>query len=209
MKFLEENGFNIFIVGRWNPSIFSPQWIRANLVSGNDEVMIAIPFGNPLAPPRMSFAGIQLFTANDFLELKPDSLDSDNIKSCADVASKILSLLCHTPITAIGVNVRFEEQAPCSTLDKIFSFSDQALIDQKAYPTTSSTVARSFSLGQQDSLNLSITQNSTNYVVEFNFHTESQDKGVVISKADESYVTGRISKAKQFMLSAYSLTIDE
>lgn len=209
MQYLKDSGFNILILGRWNPSIFSPQWVRANVAGAGDEVMLALPIGNPAAPLRISFAGVQLFTAPDFLEIKPSALDDASIDACARVADNILALLSHTPITAIGVNVRFEDAAASTELDPLFLFPDQGLIDPVKYPVISSSVARCFDLGQQDLLNLTVTQQKDNYVLEFNFHTDSQDIEVVRSRVSPNCVRRRLEQARDFLKDTYNATIEE
>jgi hypothetical protein len=209
MRRQAELGFNIMIIGRWNPAIFAPQWIRKNVLSSDDEVIMAMPLGNPLALPRLSFSGVHLFVGSEFLEIRPEALRPANISTCATVASKLLEFLCHTPITAIGINVRFEDDVPSDAFDNLFSFPDQGLISPTKYQLGSSTIARNFALGATDSLNLSITQGPALYQIEFNFHTESQEMETIRSKTSEVYIQSRIDQAKQFMLDTYNASIDD
>ncbi|MBK7423966.1 MAG: hypothetical protein IPJ48_13150 [Propionivibrio sp.] len=208
MRQAPEIGFNILMVGRWNPAIFTPKWIRGNLVSNDEEVILAMSFGNPAAPPRISFSGIHLFITSDIIEIRPETLIDASINTCIRISSRILELLCHTPITALGINIRFEDDLPSAVFDDLFAFADQGRIDPATYQSTSSTIARSFALGASDSLNFSITQQIPKYLVEFNFHTESEDIKVVQTKTTEAYVAGRIGQAREFILNTYGATID-
>jgi len=56
------NSFSIVVLGAWNPSIFTPEWIVNNLAESEEcDVQVAFPIDDPTAPRRMTFDGITLF----------------------------------------------------------------------------------------------------------------------------------------------------
>lgn len=156
MKFVPETGFNISIVGQWNPSIFSPSWVRANIVSDESEVLFAVAISDPAAPPRISFSTTYLFPSRQLLDFRASEMTLEAFSSCGEAASKIVGLLPHTPISAIGINFRFIEEENFEKAASLFQFNDSAKIPHEKYSLQASTVTRSFLMPGGDKLNLSL-----------------------------------------------------
>lgn len=206
MKFLPETGFNILIVGRWNPSVFSPEWIRSNVI--DSEISLAIPVGDIDAPPRISVSNVHLFPARNLLDARPTEMDEGAFQSVGSVASKIVGLLPHTPLNASGINIRFVEDTSLDNLLRDFQFDDAGKISHTKYALLKSKISRSFSLADGGILNLSLNHEANSVIVEFNFHTLSTDAATIQSKLAPENIAARVEEAKAFMYETYDLTLE-
>lgn len=207
MKFKAETGFNILTVGRWNPAVLSPQWIRSNVT--DSEVSYAIPIDDRGAPPRLSFSNIHLFPTRHYLDARLADVQEAAFPSVGETVSRIIELLRHTPISAVGINFRFVETAHPEQLAPNFQFDDAAKIAHDKYPLLTSTISRSFRLENNDKLNLSLIYDGQEMNVEFNFHTDSSDVATVQSKLTADNINARLEEAKRFMQTTYGLILEE
>lgn len=209
MKFVPETGFNILIVGRWNPSIFSPPWIRKNIVDDQTEVALAMAISDPAAPPRLSFSTTLLFPNRQLLDFRATELTLEAFQATGEVASKIVGLLPHTPISAIGINFRFLEEINAEKVASVFQFNDAAKIPHNKYPLDVSTITRSFLMPDGDNLNLSLTLQGERAQADFNFHTETMDVPTIQKKISKENLALRFEEARNFMQTTYDLTLEE
>lgn len=98
----EIEGASIVVLGRFNPSIFSPAWLRHhNLIGAKDEEAAEITV---IIPPAAVFSTGWLsldVTEDRLVLLTTHSYEYDRLR---DVATGILSLLDKTPISGLGIN---------------------------------------------------------------------------------------------------------
>lgn len=209
MKFKAETGFNILTIGRWNPAVLSPQWIRSNVIDTIDtEVTLAISIDDSGAPSRLSFSNIHLFPTGRYLDARPVDAQEAAFSAVGETVSKIIGLLRHTPISAIGINFRFIEVIHPESLAPNFQFDDAAKIPHDKYSLLTSTIIRSFQLENDDKLNLSLIYDGQEMNVEFNFHTDSSDLATIQSKLTAENISARLEEAKSFMQASYGLTLE-
>lgn len=207
MKYVPETGFNILVLGRWNPSVFSPQWIRANV--SDSDVSLAISIGDFDAPPRLAFSNVQLFPARHSLDARLSEIKEADFPSLGETVSGIVKLLPHTPITAVGINFRFIDEDNSGDLALDFQFADAGRIPHERYSLLASTIARRFQLPGGDALNLSLVHDAGKLTTEFNFHTDSSDVTAILDKLGAANISARLEEAKSFMRDTYNLTLDE
>lgn len=207
MKFQAELGFNILILGKWNPAVLSPQWIRSNIT--DSEVSLAIPISDSEAPTRLSFSNIHLFPTRNFLDARLADVQDGTFTFVGETASKIIGLLRHTPFSAIGINFRFVEVASPESLTLNFQFDDAARIPHDKYSLQTSSIHRSFKLGDDDKLNFALKNDAQETNIEFNFHTDSSDIETIQSKLTAENINARLEEAKKFMLDTYELSLEE
>lgn len=97
-------------VGNWNPRIFTPQWISNNLTKGEHPLKIAFLFNPAKGDAGYEIDGIMLFPTVNDLQIaiqNKGKITEENIILITKFIIKILELLPHTPITAIGFNVNY------------------------------------------------------------------------------------------------------
>lgn len=97
-------GSAIVLVGNFNPAIFSPDWLENNGLIGNGDAEEARQSPSFIVSRQVSVFETDWFALQVFENQL--SLTSKGALSAAfkDLAVGMLSLLSHTPITAIGLN---------------------------------------------------------------------------------------------------------
>lgn len=209
MQFLQENGFNVIVTGRWNALIFTPAWIKENLFDNADiPVSMAWPLGDPTASMRITCGGVSIFPSSQALDIQTADTSKAGIKKAGEITAKILHLLPHTPIGALGINFRFSEKNFCATLEALFGFADAAKIPSDKYTLAGTQISRSFATGGEDLLNLSVSRLAEEMVFEFNFHTQSGNVETLSSKVCEANLVSRFDESIEFMKTAYELDLE-
>lgn len=95
------------IVGSWNPRIFTPVWIKTNLLglTSDQEIKGMVNFED--MDFGFQYEGILLFPKSNLIEVNFDGYDEKKGSMVSSIVVKILELLPQTPIKALGVNIRY------------------------------------------------------------------------------------------------------
>lgn len=97
-------GSSIVVVGSFNPTIFSPEWLERNGLIGGEDAEVARGSQNMVVSRHVAAFSTEWFSLqvveNQF------SLTSSGALSPAfkDLSEGILTLVPHTPVTALGLN---------------------------------------------------------------------------------------------------------
>ncbi len=207
----KKDSFSIVILGSWNPSIFSQEWILKHLCQpGTTNFTISFPLDDPTAPRKIDFDDISIFPGRKQLLLQPQTTNIDGMKKCSIVATKILQLLMHTPVTHCGINFSFEEKNQLEKIFGVLGFVDRTAIDAQKYKLEGSSASRKFRLTDGNVLNLMLSDNEGVGQIGFNFHYELFDieKYRVMFEGGQ-HVEGRFSEAVAFCQSTYGLKLDD
>lgn len=100
---IEVDHTSIVMVGMWNPGIINPQWLQQH------EIVKRVPTGTALGfqplgrTIRFELEGMAWEVSDSRLAIRCESIR----KSCGTYAAKVLELLSHTPMEAIGTNFVF------------------------------------------------------------------------------------------------------
>lgn len=202
--------FSIVIVGRWNPHIFTPTWVKQNLcMSGESEVALAIPVDDPDAPNQLAFEGIRLYPSRTKLDIRPDQPTIEGMLKSAGVATKVLDLLGHTPISAVGVNFGFAEPKAHEKLTKVFSHSDAGDIDSEKFKLQTTEIARAFRLADDRQMNLRLQYFVGQPIaVYFNFHQPASTAEDTKLAVVEAQVRANFDLSLEFLDTAYGLALE-
>lgn len=205
--------FSIVVVGRWNPFIFSPEWVKKNLIDTANEtdhpITLAYPLNDPDAPSQLKFDGIQLLPGRSRLDIKPDDLTLDAMCHCGDVITKCLQLLSHTPVGALGINFSFEETNNPESLVTAVTFQDAVNIDSNMFHLGNSEIYRSFSIADEIAkLNLRLNIGEPPFI-DFNFEMPISNTNEALEHLSTDRISSFYHKAINFAQSVYGLTMDE
>lgn len=161
-----QNINHIVVVGAWNQAILTEKWVKSNILSDVEDYTIEYP---------ISGAGSLRYVTDDFsFYILPGRL-LVSLNKATDHASmraveyirRILRLLVHTPVEAMGINFVFERDGKCKAFDAL---SDtEALAGSVGKPAESTEITRHFPLGQIETLNFTISQKGDRSVFNFNF----------------------------------------
>src|SRR6056297_3146666 len=98
---------NIMCLGNWNKKIFTPSWVAANLFELKENKIEA--FFNPNEMDMgFKLEDVSLFPKDTSVEIKLDKINDKSIELSGKLLNRLLALLPHTPLRAIGVNVRYK-----------------------------------------------------------------------------------------------------
>lgn len=206
----KKDSFSIVVLGSWNPSIFSQDWIQKYLCQPETKnFTIAFPLDDPTAPRKIDFEDISIFPGRKQLLLQPQTTNIDGMKKCSNVTAKILQLLIHTPVTHCGINFSFEENNQLEKIFGVLGFVDGPSIDAQKYKLEGSSASRKFRLVDGNILNLILSDNQGIGQIGFNFHYELFDIEKYRVMFESNHVEDRFNEAMTFCQSAYGLTLDE
>ena len=105
---MEVNSVTIFLMGRWNPKIFTPAWIRDKLfcLPDNIEIQGLVNFD------ELDFAfrhnDITIFPRASSVEIKTNTNTKEQFTILSEITLRVLEVLPQTPIKAVGVNFKYE-----------------------------------------------------------------------------------------------------
>jgi hypothetical protein len=199
------DAWNVVLAGNWNLAIFSPNWLSKNLF-GSESITIEFPLV-PGLPPRFTVEGIVILSSTDRVMLAPKMLTDEAIKRTEDMACKLLNLLPHTPISALGVNFGFLEKEPSDELLQHFVDRDEALLADAGFEILIRTFSRKL-VYQGQHINLSTIVEPKEVKFDLNFHTDVQN-----AEQAQKSLTGKVLKhratALQLLEQVYSLNLED
>ena len=165
MEELHNNVSNLVIVGAWNRDIFTPDWVKENLLDGQD-FQVLFPM-NTLNSLKFDVVTKYSFAINmNRLEFQLHDGSDGTSREMIATARKLLRCLVHTPIATFGVNFVFKSDR--NGLLNGLSHTEEI----KEYLTAeveSSEVTRVFKLGQGKVLNFKVVQKGADTYFDFNY----------------------------------------
>lgn len=199
--------FNIVLLGAWNPSIFSENWITENLADSQDSsVTVAYPIDDPNAPRKIDFEGISLFAGRSQLLLAPISLNEVGIQKCASILIKILGLLSHTPVRNCGINFSFEESHQFGAVIQHLTIEDNIPAN---HTLQSTKLERNFKLEDGNTLNLTINDTDNGIGIRFNYHYDQNEIQAYTDMFNNNLARQKLTEAINFCQVVYGLTLED
>ena len=187
---------NIVVVGRWNRFILNPEWISKTLFE-TENLQVEFSF-DLLLPPRYTSDSIRLTTLDDRIMITPLSYSNDSMLNAEKITLKLISLLPHTPLTAIGFN--FGYQYDDFHINRIIEFKDT--LDQ-SFDASYNKVSFKRSYNINDCVvNIEQTAAENNVNVDFNYHYNSTYFKNDLSKLEGKMIEFK-SKSELIMKNTY------
>ncbi len=118
------NSINIVAIGNWNKRIFTPNWVSQFLFKSENTLEGLI--NQDEVELGYKCDGITIFPKDSVLEIGIEKLDL--CSKAIEILNQILKELPHTPIKAIGFNIRYEFGKDCvlyKFIEKTPSFSEE------------------------------------------------------------------------------------
>ena len=167
---LKHQSTSVVVAGRFNPFIFSPDWLE------REEIIIG--------KPKLMFGGVQggVGFSCDGIEWQVDdrNLIVSGKNEIGDLVIKVLGLLKHTPIKAIGINFSFE--SPTWDSPVVPKLGEQKLSDlQEAKVVTWSSIFHE----AETRILMEVAYGSEGLTVNFNYHTPATDSGSIITSVEK------------------------
>jgi hypothetical protein len=163
-----ENAWSIVINGYWNRMIFTPKWIGEKIFSVDSiERLVSMV---PTDPVIYQKEALRIAISERKLVITPLKLKVDCMKQAEDKAVKILELLNHTPVSAIGVNFGFIEESPSAPLLELFAYKDNTDIGTQGWDISQSKLTRTLKDSDNKILNLILSYDGKKVYLDGNFH---------------------------------------
>ena len=196
----------IVIVGTWNKAIFTPEWIKENILSDIEYFNINVPFptnNNSLKFSTDSYSFCVIGDRLVFEIIKPYEL---TYLSVIKNLRTILRLLLHTPVFAFGVNFSFESNTSNSLMtdlddDRLFNCVNSIPKEKK--------VTFTFPLTSSETLNFSIT--SDNNIIRYNYNFDYKIKNtidIVNIIEDDAFISQKKEFAMKILSERYNENIE-
>jgi hypothetical protein len=165
--------WNALVIGAWNLAILSPDGIRRRLFNlpDNTNIELELAVDRP-GYFRVSHNGMVVAPTANSLEVFPRVPSAASLQEACTLAAFALEQLPETPVTAAGVNIRYDfTELPDMVQDLISAPLDDVLSDRgHRIETKGALRTLDFSPGV---VNLQVTDTMPGGKVEFNFHRES------------------------------------
>ena len=168
--------WNVVVIGRWNRAILTPAGIGKRLFGVAEgtplEVMLAI---DAIAPPRVAHEGIVVTAGSDRLIIQPSKCTFAELGRARELARKALRDLPETPVSAVGLNVKYKLEEPLDEIVHVVESSWDNLLSDKDYRIRERSVSRSLAWDDASiNIGVSMKDNSEQFV-QFNFDFRSDD----------------------------------
>lgn len=198
--------WTIVVAGAWNVRVFSPDWVAQHLTP-DVQLTLEVPVSPALGNLRIVAGKIVLIPGDDRLIVGVQEPTLEVMKSVEALVCRVLTMLQHTPVSAIGVNFGFEDDHPSSEITELFSLPDLASLSDFGCNVREATIGRSIQVDGM-MLNLRHTLVAGIYRVHFNFHHDAKS-----AAGAAELLTGRsercLSVARNLMSAVYHGKLDE
>ena len=201
MTEVNENVATLVVVGTWNVSIFTPEWVKENVLIGKDfQILFPVNIMNSLkfvVPNKYSLA-----VNGNRLEFQLNDNSDVCSKELLEPVRNVLRSLIHTPISSFGINYVFktnEQPGLLSTLPHTNEIKG-ALNSE----VVSTEVTRSIRLQNGNTLNFKIYQKGQETNFDFNFsYVVNKIQAMLDILGDDNIIISKRNVAKELLEKVY------
>ncbi len=173
-----KEGWNIVVLGSWNASIFSPNWVSEYLFD-KTEVQVEFPL-TPGLSPRYTHGGVMVHLEGERLIVELERADEECLESAETMVVLVLGLLPHTPVRAIGVNFSYVEENASSDIQRMFQHDCSEALLGSGYTLGNQQIARDYASGGRTlHFTTTLTKNGA-AVFDFNYHWDVKNAGAAV-----------------------------
>ncbi|WP_242122990.1 hypothetical protein [Sphingobium sp. Sx8-8] len=192
----------VVLVAQFNPAIFQPAWIARHLfdkAEGEDMQFLEMIAQNGQRVIQLSFfEGVAFLVTPDRTDIFAVDARPETFANVENVLLKMLSVLPHTPVMAIGCNLNYVDDNPNSMVEDLFE-TREALEGEGKLNLRQSGVQ--LQMDGPEVLNFNRIMTEQNVSFNFNYHRPEPD----ISRYGD-FVPGMIQRAldhSQSILKSY------
>ena len=114
--------WSVVVLGRWNPAIFTPAGVRSRCFKLDEntpiEVMVAL---DDFGPSKVRHEGLVVWADQQRFAVELEDCDFPRLIKAMTIAAGVLESLPETPVSAAGINVRYEVPAGEDRLTALLS----------------------------------------------------------------------------------------
>lgn len=172
-----DTGWTAVVTGQWNRAILTPRWIGKNLFKVEDGVAVevAVPL-DQYGPYYVQHQEMSVAASNDRISVFSSKKSFEALAQAASIAARAISELPKTPLSAAGINCKYQFSSPTGNLAEITSVaSDNRLVDA-GFDISHRSCFRALDW-KTGFINLTVEQSADDsYSVALNFHLDDQSK---------------------------------
>ena len=201
----KQDAWTVVIAGCWNRMIFMPKWVSENLFDVS-EIQKLVPI-MPIAPLIYRTDEISLFVEDQKLVFQARQATMECLQKVESMAVTALDKLPVTPVSAVGVNFGFVEDAPSERLLKLFNFGDDVDIGMLGWEIGTRNLVRQLTRGEAI-LNLRLSSDSKEVEIHVNFHEDVASASGAVNSI-KGKVVNRYEECKKLIAEVYGLRAEE
>ena len=201
MTEVNENVATLVVVGTWNVSIFSPEWVKENVLIGKDfQILFPVNIMNSLkfvVPNKYSLA-----VNDNRLEFQLNDNSDVCSKEFLEPVRNVLRSLIHTPISSFGINYVFKTDEQPGLLSTLPHTNEIKGAFNSAIESTE--VTRSIKLQDGNTLNFKIYQKGQETSFDFNFsYVVNKIQAMLDILGDDNIIISKRNVAKELLEKVY------
>lgn len=201
MTEVNENVATLVVVGTWNVSIFTPEWVKENVLIGKDfQILFPVNIMNSLkfvVPNKYSLA-----VNGNRLEFQLNDNSDVCSKELLEPVRNILRSLVHTPVNSFGINFVFKTNEHPGLLSMLPHTSE--IKDSLSVEMELTEVTRALKFQNGDLLNFKISQKGEEVTFDFNFsYAVNKIQGMLDILGDDDIIIKKREMAKEMLSQIY------
>jgi hypothetical protein len=172
--------WSVVVAGAWNIRLFTPGWVGKNILHGIDpgQMTIEMPVGPIVVGLRYSSTTLVVLPQDERIVIGVREPSVEQLALAELAAVQVLTLLPHTPVSAIGINVGYAAVEPSEELKTLFTLSDLTALASQRVTAGPITIKRQLDLEGDMRLNLSLSLVDGVAHADLNFHQDVADADV-------------------------------
>ena len=200
--------WSVVVVGKWNRYILTPGWVSKKIFR-QEKIEVQFPVNKPeLAPRYISQNNIIFMPAihnSKFIAQQP--YDDEMLVKMSAHVKRLVTILEHTPVSAIGVNFGFEEDSHNFGQLDMFTIIESDKFLDKGFITNSTEIKRQLPIDNHF-LNLSVVYSKNKIHFDFNFHYNVTTPKEIAELATDNLLIYKKEKALEIMHDVYKLELE-
>lgn len=189
----------LVIVGFWNHSIFTRDWIKYTLFP-TEEVIIE-QTSIPNSTLIFGAGSYKVFIQDNRLTFLTEQHSPEVYDIIEKKAVEIITLLKHTPLTAFGINFAFDLRYN-QTLNEINPEKDQAFFKSQGYFCDTTLLHRVFTKDTHQ-FNLNINFSPTNVRIDVNINFQINDSNLFLKLFSKGILDEKKIETERLIQSNY------
>ena len=173
---LAPNDWNVVVAGFWNRAILTPQGIAARLfnLEPDTPIEVEVPIDS-LGPYRVRYDGLTVMASNVRLQVEPQRSEFGELRRAMDIARRAVDRLPETPLSAVGINVKYKAVEPTERLQSLIEHDWDTDLSDQQFTIRRRTIARS--VGWNDgAINVSAIESDGKMEIQFNIERRSNEQ---------------------------------
>jgi len=194
--------WTVVLAGSWNVAILNPEWVGRELLN-LPEVEMELVFGAIRPQLKVSSPLVSIIPQGNQVIFNSRQRSAEAFAGVEAAATALLEKLPITPITAMGINFGYTEEAVSVNIANLFAIGDTARISDVPLRIKSTTITRQLEYDGRD-LNFRMTHTPERLMLHFNYHL-----AVTSAEAAKAALAGKVATyqnhSQQLLKDLYNL----